>query len=227
MTKPNRHILIIGGMGPQASLYAHQLILEEANRQGAVNNEDYPRITHISVSVRDFISEPTYRDEARDYIISCIKEFDTTGVDRAFIACNTAHILFDEIQTATGLPLTSLIDVTLKHISGDRAVRSVGIIATPSTLSTGLYSKGFGKYTKLVEPTLESSKRIETIIRDVIGGKDEALLAALLQKEMEAMYARGADKVVMGCTETSLLAKSITLTQVVDPLSLTIREIMR
>jgi aspartate racemase len=59
-----KKILIIGGMGPQASLLLHQRLIEKAVEQGAINGEDFPDITHLSIPVPDFISDQTLMPQA-------------------------------------------------------------------------------------------------------------------------------------------------------------------
>src|SRR5690349_21717498 len=125
----HKHILIIGGMGPQASVYAHGLVIKEAAAAGADDNDSYPRITHLSINVKDFISQPTYRNEARDYILRCLNEIDLKTVDKAFIACNTAHVLAADIQKETNLPLVSLMDVTTEYFEAHPDIDCIGILA--------------------------------------------------------------------------------------------------
>lgn len=52
-----KNILIIGGMGPQASLLTHKRIIDKAVELGAEHGKDFPDITHLSVAVDDFISD--------------------------------------------------------------------------------------------------------------------------------------------------------------------------
>lgn len=52
----NKHIVIIGGMGPQASLELHKRIIDGALIRGARNGHEFPQITHLSLPVRDFIN---------------------------------------------------------------------------------------------------------------------------------------------------------------------------
>ena len=54
----NNHIVIIGGMGPQASLELHKRILDEAANKGAKHAHEFPQISHLSVPFPDFISNP-------------------------------------------------------------------------------------------------------------------------------------------------------------------------
>ncbi len=59
-----KDILIIGGMGPQASLLLHKRILDKAAKLGAVNGNDFPAITHLSLPIDDFISNPAKAPQA-------------------------------------------------------------------------------------------------------------------------------------------------------------------
>lgn len=50
-----KSILIIGGMGPQASLTLHQMIVDRAVKDGARHGEEFPSITHLSLPIPEFI----------------------------------------------------------------------------------------------------------------------------------------------------------------------------
>jgi len=65
----NKHIVIIGGMGPQASLELHRLILEESARMGAEHAHEYPQISHLSVPFPDFISDSKQIKAAQDLLV--------------------------------------------------------------------------------------------------------------------------------------------------------------
>lgn len=223
-TPKNKHILIIGGMGPQASLYAHSLILKQATKTGAIDNDAYPRITHLSINVTDFISEPAHRDKALAYILRCLRDVNLEHVDAAFIACNTAHVLADEIVRATGLPLTSLVAVTQGWLHNQTDISRIGILATPSTIETGLYQQALQGRT-VVLPSKEAAAQIEGVIRDVIAGGDEKRLAEKLEVEIAQLRAAGAQSVILGCTELSLLGAHLSQADVIDPLTLTIQKI--
>ncbi len=59
-----KNILIIGGMGPQASLLLHKRIIDKAAELGARNGVDFPMITHVSLPVDDFINNTEKMTEA-------------------------------------------------------------------------------------------------------------------------------------------------------------------
>lgn len=52
-----KRIIIIGGMGPQASVELHRRIIAEAARRGAKGGADFPEIVHLSLPIDDFISD--------------------------------------------------------------------------------------------------------------------------------------------------------------------------
>ena len=212
-----KHILIIGGMGPQASIHAHKRLIETYQEHYQnTGNSDYPRITHLSLNVEDFISDETKKEAAKNYILTCLKEIDMSSVDVGFIACNTAHILYDDIQAATGGKLISLIDLTQKQFRG----RHVGLVASPTTIRQRLYGDD------VLTPDSASIKAIEEIIRSVISGTPSNKLTPVLEREVQKLHARGAEVIVLGCTELSVVGSHLKLNYILDPIELIVHEVI-
>lgn len=68
-----KRIIIIGGMGPQASLRLHELLLERAALTGAKNGNDFPEIVHFSLPIDDFISDESKTAAAFTQIKRCLE----------------------------------------------------------------------------------------------------------------------------------------------------------
>lgn len=64
----DKNILILGGMGPQASLLLHKKLLQLAVLNGAKQASDFPAITHLSMPHKDFINDPDQKLQALDTI---------------------------------------------------------------------------------------------------------------------------------------------------------------
>ena len=87
-------IIIIGGMGPQASLKLHRRIIRQALANGAKAGTDFPHIVHLSLPVPDFIANESRRSETLEIIINALKHIAASMDDvnhnclqyRAFIA---------------------------------------------------------------------------------------------------------------------------------------------
>ena len=212
-----KHILIIGGMGPQASIHAHKRLIETYQEHYQnTGNSDYPRITHLSLNVEDFISDETKKEAAKNYILTCLKEIDMSSVDVGFIACNTAHILYDDIQAATRGKLISLISLAQKQFRG----RHVGLVASPTTIRQRLYGDD------VLTPDSASIKAIEEIIRSVISGTPSNKLTPVLEREVRKLHARGAEVIVLGCTELSVVGSHLKLNYILDPIELIVHEVI-
>lgn len=214
----SKHILIIGGMGPQASAFAHRRLVEEfqlAHRDGELGNADYPRIMHLSINVDDFIADPGKKLGALNYINACLRDINLESVDCGFIACNTAHLLFDDLQQTTGGRLISMIETVKESVAGQK----IGLVATPATISSGLYGEA-------IAPDEAGVLKIEEIIRQVISGVPARDLAGGLQIEIEKLKNRGAEKVILGCSELSILGEFINLDYIIDPVTLIARKVI-
>ena len=76
-----QRIIIIGGMGPQASLKLHRRILRRVSANGARDGTDFPYIVHLSLPVPDFIANESRRSEALEIIINELKNIGASMND--------------------------------------------------------------------------------------------------------------------------------------------------
>ena len=215
----SKHFLIIGGMGPQASIHAHKRLIELSQQNiSKSRNDSYPRVTHLSINVKDFIADSSKKEVAKKYILECLDEIDTSSIDAGFIACNTAHLLFDDIQKVVDNKLISLIETTRKNVNS----KKIGIIATPSTLENQLYGSIVN-----VLPDDISRQNVERIIRKVILGIPVEELVSPLKTEIYKLRHRGAEKIILGCSELSMFSKYLDLESIIDPIDIAVHELIR
>ncbi|NCU37549.1 aspartate/glutamate racemase family protein [Candidatus Saccharibacteria bacterium] len=218
-----QHILIIGGMGPQASVYAHKRILDIAHERYALHNNDYPRITHLSVNVPDFIADDTRKFEALFQLKDAISEISVESVSEGFIACNTAHMLYDDLAKLVGREkLYSIVDETSRHIETLRTPSvKIGLLATPSTIQAELYKVD-------ILPTPEQQDVIESCIRGLISNESPRKLYRRLLPVLDDFQRKGATHILLGCTELSILYDILASRyHLIDPVDIIIRKIMR
>lgn len=222
--KPNKKtILIIGGMGPTASLYVHKKIIEKCSNHNVVNNSDYPGIIHISINVPDFISQDynTAKDSLK-YIENKLLAINFDTVDCGLIACNTAHSFFNEINDICQGKLSSIIEITSRQvIDNDK----VGIVCTPFTLENNIYGNN-----KLIYPSKEDMVKSELLIRDVIANNVQDETVANFKNIINNLSKSGCKKIIIGCSELSILADFIKgdydESFIIDPIDLLIEEIV-
>ena len=108
-----QRMIIIGGMGPQASLELHRRIIRQALAKGAKAGTDFPHIVHLSLPVPDFIANESRHSEALEIIINELKNIGASMDDVIIIACNTAHLLQPDIEQRLNIRITSMVDAAI------------------------------------------------------------------------------------------------------------------
>lgn len=218
--KVNKTILIIGGMGPTASWHAHRLLLDKCSSIGVKNNDDYPTIIHLSINVTDFINgNDNDAESGFNYIKQKLSTIDMDSIDIGFIACNTAHILFDRINEFCDNKLISIVDVASTYI--DETKYNVGIVCSPFTAAHNIY-----KCRELLFPSQNDLERLNNIIRDVIRDNIEKDLIENFKDIIRSLCDKNCKRVVIGCSELSILADIVkndfNPELFIDPISLTV-----
>jgi aspartate/glutamate racemase len=69
-----KRIVIIGGMGPQASVELHRRLIQRAVQAGARENHEFPEVLHFSLPVVDFIDDERAKDAALKRIVRSVRQ---------------------------------------------------------------------------------------------------------------------------------------------------------
>ena len=117
MIKNKNIIGILGGMGPQASARLVEIIIEMSIKDfGAKNGDDFPEIILDSVPIPDFISNPGNLKSALNMLKDRIRMLSNMNISNFAIACNTAHILLDNLQSVSKVPFVSMVDEVAERV---------------------------------------------------------------------------------------------------------------
>lgn len=197
---------ILGGMGPEASVYMYKTLIEKAITEfGAKNNEDFPEIILYSVPVPDFISSEARQNEASAMLIDRTKQLNKLDVSCIGIACNTAHLLLPELQKESSIDFISMIDTVVNKTLKDKKL-SLGILGTPTTIRTKLYQRALEEKGIVVYlPDKQKLNKLEEIIRNVIKNEIQNEDKVALQGIADSLVDRGAEAIILGCTELPLV----------------------
>ena len=200
---------IIGGIGPASTLdYYNGIIGGVRTKHGG---EDYPEIIIYSINMTEMLSLVSREDwdALVTMLLAAIDSLSAAGADFAAIASNTPHIVFEQVQLQSTLPLISIVDATCKQAQTQKVKRAV-VVGTKFTMSSGLYSEALDKYNIIaVVPTESEQEAIHSIIfpklEDGIVDLDDkqkmlGIVESLLSKH-------NADALILGCTELPLMIK--------------------
>ncbi len=218
---------LIGGMGPLASGYFYNLLIKKSEKDfGAKNNNDYPRIIMDSLPVPDFISDTKHLTLAKEMLMKSVKQLNKYGVDTIGMVCNTAHILYKELQEESKGEFLSMIELVANKAQ-KLHLKRVGILATPTTLKSGLYQGALLKR-KIYSIEINHSKRLEKIVRELVAGNINNNQSHYLYKITNQFVKQyRLDGVILGCTELPLVFPKKRFSNVLDCLDILADELLR
>lgn len=197
---------ILGGMGPQATGEFYRILINKSIAgYGAVNNNDFPSVVIDSIPVPDFISSQEHLSPARTMLIDRTKRLNAYGVGRIGIACNTAHLLLDDLRVVSGSPIVSIMDEAARLIEEKRITR-VGLLASPMTYKTELYQTALKNIATVIIPNAKMQSELDDLIRGVICGKNIMTLKTIAYPLIESFIRiQKLEAIILGCTELPLI----------------------
>lgn len=129
------------------------------------------------------------------------------GADIIAIPCNTAHYFYDGISAAAAVPVINIIRQTALFCRRE-GVKRAGILATEGTVRSGAYTDIFSLAgMECLTPCDEEQMAVTDMIYGQIK-KGVMPCADRLSALADKLRERGCDKIILGCTELSLLKKS-------------------
>ena len=134
------------------------------------------------------------------------KRLAEAGADLLVIASNTCHRYAGQVETAAGIPLVHIIDVTAARIAASD-MSKVLLLGTDYTMSGEFYTGYMDRFRiECVVPEPEERTEVHRIIFDelVHGDVREDAKRELLGI-IERSADRGAEGVILGCTELGLI----------------------
>ena len=197
---------VLGGLGPMSSVYFYELLVSLTDASTDQEHLDVlissrattPDRTAFIVGTSDSDPAPVMAEEAR--------RLESAGADVIAIPCNTAHYFYEKIHDAVSIPVLNIIDLTCKRVA-ESGAHALGILATEGTIKSGAYGIICEKYgLAYVTPNDEEQAFISHTIYERIK-RGEAADTEGMKRVIASLISRGADKIVLGCTELSLMAR--------------------
>jgi aspartate racemase len=133
---------MIGGLGPESTIDYYRSIL--ARYRELRPNQGNPRVIINSLDVDRGIAmlDAGRLDDLANYLMAGLRALERAGADFAFMAANTPHLVFNELQGRANIPLLSIVDATTKHAKR-LGVKKAGLFGTGFTMRANFYPEGF------------------------------------------------------------------------------------
>jgi len=202
-----RMIGLIGGMSWESSAVYYRKLNEEVRRsRGGLHSANLVmRSLDFANIVR--LQQSGNWETASDVLKTIGESLQSAGAECLLICTNTMHKLAEDVQSAVRVPLLNIIDVTAEAIRGRNFCRPL-LLATRYTMEEDFYvGRIRSKHDlKPIIPSTDDRQEVHRVIFDELCQGQVLERSRLNYKEIVARgRAAGADSVILGCTEISLL----------------------
>ena len=199
---------MIGGLGHESTIDYYRAII---SRYHAQRPNEYPSIIINSLDVSKGIELVTSGrlGELADYLVEGVERLAHAGASFGFIAANTPHIVFDDVQRRSAVPLLSIVKVTCERCKS-LALNKVGLLGTRFTMQGNFYPAEFQRVgIWLTRPNQSEQEFIhEKYLTELLNGEFlEGTRAELLRIACRMNEEDGAEAVILAGTELPLLLR--------------------
>ncbi|WP_026767183.1 aspartate/glutamate racemase family protein [Selenomonas ruminantium] len=191
---------IMGGMGPMATVDLMKKIILAT--PASKDQEHIPMLVDNNSQIPDRTKAIMGQGASpAPEMVKTAKRLMMAGADFIIIACNTAHYFLPEILPQISIPVLSIIDVTTNSAL-EKGFKSVGLLATTGTVSTGLYQKKLeARGIQCITPPTDKQHLIDDMIYQGVKANNENYDTRAVKELLAEMQNAGAEAFILGCTE--------------------------
>jgi len=201
---------VLGGMGPLATLdFQHQLLeatpatSDQQHLPSVVWN--VPQVADRQKALAGLGPSPLPQ------LLHGIEKLNQAGASHIVIPCNTAHHWYPQLSAASDAPILHIVDATVEAVlHAAKKPQRVGIIATKGTLDAGWYQQRLSEQ-GIEAVTPDEDELAEWFVPGCYAVKRGklALGGELLSLLAQALLARGAQHLVLACTEVPVALRAV------------------
>ena len=199
---------MIGGTGWPSTLEYYKIINQETNRRLGGLNSAKIMLSSFNYDEIDALNKKDDHAGVYKMVLEAAERLKKVSVDFLILCANTMHQYVDALEKETGLKVAHIADATAKEIR-NKNISTIGLLGTRFTMEMDFYTK------RLNQSGIESlvpEKHDRDFIHTAI--MDELLKEQFKQETkkkflsiISELQVKGADGIVLGCTEIPLLIK--------------------
>ncbi len=200
---------LVGGTGWVSTIEYYRLLNEEVGRR--LGGHEAARCILDSLNFGDVMRAKEGDPEqakVRVMIVEAAKRLARAGVDGIMLCANTMHWFAEDVERAVPLPLIHIATATGEQVLAN-GLRSVGLLGTLPTMERDFYRKRLEAMGIEVLVPDEDGRRFvnRAIYEELVLANFRSETKATFLEIVRALRERGAQGIVLGCTEIPLLLK--------------------
>jgi aspartate racemase len=198
---------ILGGMSWESTAHLYKLLNQDvAARLGGLHSADL-LLRSVDFAEIEPLQRAGYWTAAAQLLGHAGRALRAAGAQGLLIATNTMHKVADEVEQISGLPLIHIVDATAAALQGAGVTRA-GLLATRYTMEQDFYRGRMRERhgIELITPAQAGRDEMHRIIyEELCRGRIVERSRADCRLAVRELAERGAQAVILGCTEICLL----------------------
>jgi aspartate racemase len=199
---------MIGGAGWPSTLEYYRIINQGTNKRLGGLNSAKIILSSFNYEMIDALNKKNDHAGVYELVLDAALRLKKASADFLIICANTMNQYVDAIEKETGLPVIHIADATAEEIK-TKSFSKIGLLGTSFTMEMDFYKKRFNQFgIESIVPEKSDRDFIHSAIMD-------ELLKEIIKEEtknkflkiIDDLQNKGAEGVVLGCTEIPLLIK--------------------
>ena len=200
---------LIGGMSWESSIEYYRIINQETRKRLGGLHSAKSIMLSVDFAEIEALQDQGRWDEAGTLLTTAGQNLEAGGADFVVLCTNTMHKVAADIQANIHIPLLHIADATARKIKQEGIAR-IALLGTRFTMEEDFY-KGRLTRTSGLDVLIPEPDEIATVNRIIY---DELCMGKILQDSkaayaqvMEGLVKKGAQGIILGCTEIGLLVQ--------------------
>jgi aspartate racemase len=202
-----RKLGLIGGMSWESTLTYYRLINEVTRRRRGGLHSAPLLLESVDFAPVAAMQKAGDWQAAGELLGACARRLEAAGAEALVLCTNTMHKLAAQIEAAVDIPLLHIVDATATAIK-QAGLRDIALLGTAFTMEQPFYAERMADRHGLSihVPNADDRAEVHRIIYEELCLGDTREASRQRYREVIAkLVDRGAQGLIMGCTEIGLL----------------------
>lgn len=200
---------LLGGMSWESSLVYYKIVNEKVKEILGGHHSCECIMYSVDFDPIMKLQHDGKWDELTNLMIKAAKKVEKGGAEMLTICTNTMHKMYDDVQNNISIPVLHIADATAEAIK-EKNISTIALLGTRFTMEQDFYKGRLEeKYgIKVLIPEGKNLEAVHNIIyKELVLGELKNESRQTYQRIIEDLANKGAQGVILGCTEIPLLIK--------------------
>lgn len=196
---------MIGGTSWHSTVEYYRLLNELVGEK--IGKQQNPPLLLYSLNVK--LMRGNDPGQIKNSYLEIAQKLENAGAGAIIICANTPHLVYDFVQPKIDIPILHIADAIAKEAK-QKGFNKLGLLGTKPTM-TGDFLQGRLAKKHQIETIIPEQEYIDEthrfISEELTQGKFTDAAKSFYLNQMQLLKDRGADAVILGCTELPMLIK--------------------